>query len=59
MQTLMTVSYTHLDVYKRQGKRGLKIGKISSSHKGICVHTPNGKKIFIDENGKTKVIWDN
>lgn len=40
-------------------KRGLKIGKISSSHKGICVHTPSGKKIFIDENGKTKVIWDN
>lgn len=37
----------------------LKIGKISSSHKGICVHTPSGKKIFIDENGKTKVIWDN
>ena len=36
----------------------LKIGKISSSHKGICVHTPSGKKIFIDENGKTKVIWD-
>ena len=43
----------------KTGKRGLKIGKISSSHKGICVHTPSGKKIFIDENGKTKVIWDN
>ena len=41
----------------KTGKRGLKIGKISSSHKGICVHTPSGKKIFIDENGKTKVIW--
>ena len=36
----------------KTGKRGLKIGKISSSHKGICVHTPSGKKIFIDENGK-------
>ena len=35
----------------KTGKRGLKIGKISSSHKG-------GKKFFIDENGKTKVIWD-
>ena len=34
----------------KTGKRGLKIGKISSSHKGICVHTPSGKKIFIDEN---------
>lgn len=33
----------------KTGKRGLKIGKISSSHKGICVHTPSGKKIFIDE----------
>lgn len=31
----------------KTGKRGLKIGKISSSHKGICVHTPSGKKIFI------------
>ena len=32
----------------KTGKRGLKIAKISSSHKGICVHTPSGKKIFID-----------
>lgn len=30
----------------KTGKRGLKIGKISSSHKGICVHTPSGKKNF-------------
>lgn len=42
----------------KTGKRGLKIGKIGSSYKGICVHAPSGKKIFIDENGKTKVIWD-
>lgn len=38
----------------KTGKRGLKIGKISSSHKGICVHTPSGKKIFIDEKWKNK-----
>ena len=31
----------------KTGKRGLKIGKISSSHKGICVHTPSGKKFWL------------
>ena len=42
----------------KTGKRGLKIGKISSSHKGICVHTPSGKKIFIDENGAITALRD-
>ncbi len=43
----------------KTGKRGLKIGKISSSHKGICVHTPSGKKKFLlMKMEKQKVIWD-
>nr|WP_308497056.1 hypothetical protein [uncultured Agathobacter sp.] len=40
----------------KTGKRGLKIGKISSSHKGICVHTPSGKKFLLMKMEKQKLF---
>lgn len=40
----------------KTGKRGLKIGKISSSHKGICVHTPVVKKFLLMKMEKQKLF---
>lgn len=40
----------------KTGKRGVKIGKISSSHKGICVHTPSGKKFLLMKMAKQKLF---
>ena len=47
MRNIKAVSYTHLDVYKRQALKGISVTIENGEFLGIIGHTGSGKSTFV------------